>query len=125
MKTHKILFYGATALLSILMIFSAGFYIFGHAAVAEIFAKLGYPVYVIYPLATAKIFGVIAIWTNYSRRLREWAYAGFFFDFVLALSAHINARDGEWLPAAVAVLLLLTSYFTAKNVRENSAVVNA
>ena len=43
------------------------------------FQSLGYPIYLIYPLATAKVLGIIAIITKKSRLLKEWAYAGFFF----------------------------------------------
>lgn len=123
MKTQKIIYYATTGLLSLLMIFSAGLYFFNHAAVADIFTKLGFPTYIIYPLAIAKILGLIAIWTKYSKSLTEWAYAGFFFDFVLALSAHLNAGDGEWIPAAVALILLASSYYFGKRLNENPSVV--
>ena len=79
--------------------------------VAQTFTNLGYPTYIIYPLAVAKILGLIAIWTNMSPKLKEWAYAGFFFDFVLALTAHLQAQDGEFLPALIAIVLLFLSYY--------------
>ena len=78
--------------------------------VVATFTKLGFPAYIIYPLAMAKILGLIAIWTNKSKTLKEWAYAGFFFDFVLAASAHININDGEFGAAVFAMILLLLSY---------------
>lgn len=120
MKTNKIIYYGATGLLTLLMIFSAGMYFFNHAAIAEVFVRLGYPAYIIYPLAAAKILGLIAIWSNYSRDLKQWAYAGFFYDFLLALAAHVNAKDGEWLPAFVALILLMVSYFLGRNLEKHS-----
>ena len=55
MKTTKIIYWIATALLCLLMLASAGMYIFNHAEVAKIFISLGYPTYIIYPLAIAKI----------------------------------------------------------------------
>ena len=58
----------------------------------------------------AKILGVIAILSKQSRLLKEWAYAGFFFDFLLAISAHLNAGDGEFPLAVIALVLLLVSY---------------
>ena len=49
--------------------------------------------------------------------LKEWAYAGFFFNFVMAFFAHQQAGDGQWAGALVALVVLLTSYFVGKKVR--------
>ena len=109
-KTTKIIYLIATGLLTVLMLLSAGMYFINHQMVAETFTRLGFPTYIIYPLAVAKILGLVAIWTKKSNILKEWAYAGFFFDFLLAFSAHINAGDGESVPAIIAMVLLLVSY---------------
>ncbi len=84
--------------------------------VEGIFKSLGYPTYIIYPLAFAKIVGILAILTKKSTFLKELAYAGFFFDFILAVSAHINANDGGHLTALVAMILLVVSYIYDKKV---------
>lgn len=114
MKNLKLIYKISTGLLTAMMLMSAGMYFFNHAAISQTFTNLGYPAYIIYPLAIAKILGLVAIWTNQSRSLKEWAYAGFFFDFVLALSAHLMVGDGEFAPALVAIILLFTSYFSWK-----------
>lgn len=121
MKRDKIIYYVTTGLLSALMLMSAGMYFVNYSEVAKTFVKLGYPTYVIYPLAIAKILGLVAIWTKLSRTLREWAYAGFFFDFLLASSAHIFAKDGQFAPAIVAIVLLLTSYFFSQRLDEQKS----
>lgn len=108
-------YYASTFLLTIFMLFSAGMSIFNNAGVVEEFTQLGYPTYIIYPLAIAKILGLIAIWSNYSRTLKEWAYAGFLYDFTLALSAHINAGDGELAGPIIALALLAASYFSYRS----------
>jgi len=113
-KRNKIIYLVATGLLTALMLFSAGMYFFNYEMVSATFTKLGFPTYIIYPLAIAKILGLIAIWTKKSNALKEWAYAGFFFDFVLALTAHINISDGEYAPALLALVLLFVSYFFEK-----------
>jgi hypothetical protein len=118
MKIQKIIYWVTTGLLCLLMLASAGMYIFNHQAVLEIFKTLGFPAYIVYPLAVAKLLGVIAILSKQSKTLKEWAYAGFFFDFLLAASAHINAGDGEFALAIVALVLLLVSYFFDKKVFE-------
>ncbi|NNF33980.1 MAG: DoxX family protein [Saprospiraceae bacterium] len=114
-KQIKLFYYISTGMLTLLMLMSAGMYFFDHEMVRETFTNLGYPTYIIYPLAIAKILGLIAIWSGKSKMLKEWAYAGFFFDFILALSAHINVNDGEYLPAAIGIILLIISYSTSKN----------
>lgn len=94
---NKIIDWIATGLLSLLTLSAVGMYIFNHAEVVKTFGLLGFPAYIIYPLAAAKTLGVIAIVSNYSKTLKEWAYSGFFFNFLLALSAHLNAGDGEFM----------------------------
>jgi len=109
-KRDKIIYWIFTGLLSAMMLMSASMYIFNYEMVSTTFIKLGYPIYIIYPLAIAKILGVIAIVSNKSRVLKEWAYAGFFFDFILAVAAHISISDGEQLGAFIAIALLAGSY---------------
>ena len=112
----KIGYWIVTGLLCLMMLGSAGMYIFNHAEVMKIFTDLHYPTYIIYPLAIAKILGVAAILTNYSRILKEWAYAGFFFDFLLAASAHYFAGVPSLHLAIVALILLIISYILDKKV---------
>ncbi|MDX1350723.1 MAG: DoxX family protein, partial [Putridiphycobacter sp.] len=101
-------------LLSALLVMSAGMYIFKNADITTTFQSLGYPVYIIYPLAIAKILAVIALWTPRMPTLKEWTYSALFFEFLLALSAHLNVGDGDFAGALVAIILLAISYFTYK-----------
>lgn len=120
MNRNKLIYWIATAPLCLMMLGSAGMYVFDHAGIVKVFETLGYPEYIVYPLAAAKILGVIAILTGYSRTLKEWAYAGFFFDFILAFLAHLYAGDGGFFLPVVAIILLLVSYFSN---RTNSNLV--
>ena len=112
MNAKKILFFVSTGLLSLMMLFSAGMYIFNNAEISKLFEKLGHPGYIPYPLAALKLLGLAAIWSNYSAKLKEWAYAGFFFNFVLAFSAHMAIGDGEFAPSLAALTFLIISYVT-------------
>jgi len=111
----KLIYLISTSLITLLMLMSASMYFLKQDIVAETFTNLGYPTYLIYPLAVAKLLGLIAIWTRKNNTLREWAYAGFFFDFVLAAMAHFHVSDGQAAPALVGIVLLLVSYFSGKN----------
>ena len=113
-RTNKTIYWIATGLLTLMMLMSVGMYLFNHAEVSETFTKLGFPTYIIYPLAIAKLLGLVAIWTNKIKALKDWAYAGFFFNILLAISAHIMIKDGEHMPAIVALVLLLVSYMYSK-----------
>ncbi len=113
-KTTRISYYVATGLLTLLMLFSAQMYFFKTEMVRGFFDSLGYPSYLVYPLAIAKILGLIAIWTRKSRTLLEWAYAGFFFDTVLAAAAHLQAEDGGHVMAMGGVVLVIVSYVAAQ-----------
>lgn len=105
----KYVYYASTGLLTLLMCFSAYNYFFNYEMIESFFVQLGYPNYLIYPLAIAKILGLIAIWTRVSKMLTEWAYAGFFFDVVLALAAHLVNQDGGHMFAAIGIILVILS----------------
>ena len=110
MKRDRILYWISTGLLSLMMTGSGIAYMVAHAEVAEVFHTLGYPTYIVYPLAILKLLGVVAILTRKSNLLKNLAYAGFFYDFVLALGAHVHAHDGEFAPSIVALVLLVTFF---------------
>ncbi len=118
MKRDKIIYYVSTGLLTLLMLFSAGMYIFNNEAVQGMFTNFGYPTYIIYPLAIAKLLGVFTIWNPKFNTLKEWAYAGFFFDFVLAFFAHKMINDGEETGAIIALVLLTVSYVFSKRIKK-------
>lgn len=108
-KRNKIIYWIVTGLLSGLMLMSASMYFLKYEMVNETFTFLGFPSFLIYPLAIAKLLGLVAIWSNKSKLLKEWAYAGFFFDFIIALGAHFLASDGQSGMAIIAIVLLLIS----------------
>lgn len=107
-----------TGLFSLLIGMGAGMYFFDYETVAGMYNKMGFPTFIIYPLAVAKILGLVAIWTNKSKTLKEWAYAGFVFELLLAIGAHLNISDGEHWGAVVALILVSTSYFFNKKLHD-------
>jgi len=111
MNINKIIYWISTGLMCLLFLFSAGMYFFNNPVIKETFTFLGFPTWVIYPLAMAKILAVISILTKQSKLLKEWAYAGLFFDSLLAFGAHWFAKDGQFAPAIIAIILILVSRF--------------
>jgi uncharacterized membrane protein YphA (DoxX/SURF4 family) len=57
-------------------------------------AHLGYPAYFSTILGAWKLLGAIAIVAPRLPRLKEWAYAGFFFDLTSAAISHASVGDG-------------------------------
>lgn len=117
MDIKKIIYYIVTGVLTAIMIYSAQMYLRNPEEIARYFESVNYPGYLVYPLAIAKILGLVAIWGNFSKSLKEWAYAGFFFDIALAFTAHMVASDGGELFSIIAFVTLMTSYFLGKTIR--------
>lgn len=114
MKRIKIAHWVFTGLIGAMLLASGVMYIAKHDDLIVEFIKLGFPIWLIYPMAVAKIVGVVMIVTKLNTWLTEWAYAGIFFNLLLAFGAHIALGDGDAIPPVVAIMLILGSYFTWK-----------
>ena len=76
---------------------------------SNMFTSLGVPTEIIYPLAIAKILGILAIWLIKNRIIIALAYLGFALDLVFATIAHISAGQ-EFIGPVVPLVLLIISY---------------
>jgi uncharacterized membrane protein YphA (DoxX/SURF4 family) len=56
-------------------------------------AHLGYPAYLATLLGLWKVLGAIAVLAPRTARLKEWAYAGMFFDLTGAAFSHASSGD--------------------------------
>ena len=106
----KIVYWVGTGLLSLVMIFSATMYFTNTAAIQEAFTGFGYPSYLVIPLGIVKLLGLVAIISNRSATLKEWAYFGFLIDLILAIAAHLAVKDGQSLFAIAALAGWIASY---------------
>jgi hypothetical protein len=120
-KRDKIIYRVVTALFSILILMGAVMYFADYEMVAETFTSLGVPTYVIYPLAIAKILGIIAIWTNLSKILTHLAYGAFIVELLLAIFSHINAGDGDAFGPVVPLILVIISYVFYRRINKEVA----
>lgn len=98
-------------------------YFFNTKMVEGFFESLNYPTYIVIPLAIIKVLGVVIILLRKNIWLTEWAYAGFFFDVVLATVAHYNAGHGLLGMSFFTIFLVLISYFLGKEARDKKLVV--
>jgi hypothetical protein len=117
MNTQKIIYWIATVLLCGIMLYSASMYFAKTEMVRGFFEHLNHPSYIVIPLAIAKVLGVIIVLSRKIKWLMEWAYAGMFFDMLLAFAAHQHADDGAYMLSLLGIGFLLVSYFLGKSVR--------
>lgn len=84
----------------------------GPEPIVKIMLQLGYPLYLMKILGFAKILGGFTILIGKSQKLKEWAYAGFAFDFLGATASHILAGDfsNSFFPF-IFFIFLMVSYF--------------
>ncbi|WP_055447031.1 DoxX family protein [Lacinutrix mariniflava] len=110
MKTNKTIYWIATGLLCALFIMGAMMYIFNYPRAESFFISLGFPTWIIYPLATLKILGPLTILSRKSLFLKELTYSGFIFDATLAFFAHLMVADGEYLFSILALTFTTISW---------------
>lgn len=109
MDTNKMIYWISTLIMCSVFAYSASMYFTKTEMVRGFFTALGYPSYIVIPLAIAKVLGIIAVLTKQSKMLMEWAYAGFLIDAVLALAAHQAANDGGSMFSVIAIVSLVIS----------------
>ena len=119
---YRVVYWVATAILCLVVLYSAFMYLFYYDMVAGFYRALGFPVWMIYPSAIAKLLAVAAILTRWSSFLKEWAYAGLFFDVSMALAAHLIAGDGGGAFALTAVISSIASYIADGKLHGNAGI---
>ena len=75
---------------------------------AEGMRLLGYPLYMMTILGVWKVLGSIALLAPGWVRLKEWAYAGAFFNLSGAAVSHIVMGDAAWHAYYTASLAIIT-----------------
>ena len=112
-RSGRIAFWIATALLCLQMGFTA-YAQLRLPQVADAFTHLGFPAYFRVEISWAKLIGIAILLAPAPARLKEWAYAGFAFDLVSAIIAHLAVGDGPqaWGWAAATLVLWALSYFS-------------
>ncbi len=76
---------------------------------------LGYPEYFGTMLVVFKVLGTLAlIIPQVPARIKEWAYAGFVFDFIFACGSHwaVDGFGGQTIFPLIVLAILLVSYVT-------------
>lgn len=122
MKKYKIIFWVSTILIFLFEGVMPA--LTGNSEMAkEGIRHLGYPEYFGSALVIFKVLGTLAlIIPQVPARIKEWAYAGFVFDFLFAAISHGNVDGfgfGVIFPFIV-LAVLLVSYFSYHKLKETT-----
>lgn len=102
-KRNSIIFWISTGLFTAFMLMSTIPNILSTEEWLEIFRQLGYPAYMLPFLGVAKLLGLVAIVVPGFPRLKEWAYAGLFFD--LAGAVYSGLAVGGFDPLMLVMII--------------------
>lgn len=112
MKKEKILFWTATTIIALFEGLMPAL-TFQSEMAKEGIRHLGYPEYFGNALVVFKVLGVLAlIIPQIPKRVKEWAYAGFAFDFIFASISHgaVDGINGQTFFPMVVLAILAVSY---------------
>lgn len=102
-KRDAIIFWISTGLFSAFMLSSAIPNIMSTQEWVDIFKWLGFPLYMLPFIGVAKLLGAITVLIPGFPRIKEWAYAGLFFDLTGAVYAGLSV--GGFNPQMLVMLV--------------------
>ncbi|MCU0434895.1 MAG: DoxX family protein [Bacteroidia bacterium] len=123
MKKTRLAYWIITSLFAAFMLFTAIPDIMLEPEAVTYIVALGYPEYFIVFIGIAKAVGSVAILIPQFNRIKEWAYAGLFFDL---LAAAISTAVTQELNAGIIFILLpiaflFASYFLWHKLKKQQA----
>ena len=121
---RKIVYWGSTGIITLMLLFALQ-YLTGSEQVVSGFAKAGYPQHLRIVLGIAKPLAAIVLLLPGFALLKEWAYAGVTFAWVMAaISAYSSGEPVQVCILPLGLLVLLTvSYLTRPPGRRVSAAL--
>ncbi|PZF71127.1 DoxX family protein [Taibaiella soli] len=120
-KTTNIIYWTGTILTALWFGASGLFELTGNPVVWDITVKLGYPAHFIYLLGVFKLSGVaVLLIPNKLLRLKEWVFAGVFFDITFAFFSKIAILGfAATIDAIVAFAMVTTTYLMFRKLYPN------
>ncbi|CAI8820113.1 DoxX family protein [Chryseobacterium sp. IT-36CA2] len=111
-KTTKIIYWAGAIFMSLWFAASGFFELTKNPVVWDITQQLGYPPHFIYILGVFKISGVLVLLLpNKLLRLKEWVFAGMFFDILFAFFSKIAVLGfPATVDAIIAFSVLMVTY---------------
>ena len=107
-------YFSVLGIFTFCILVSLYFYIFQHENAVQEFQKLGYPEHLVGIIALGQIIGLIIILRNKGKRKIEWAYSGFFVNFICAFFAHFYSKYGNGGASILYLIILGALYISNK-----------
>ena len=110
---RKIAYWGSTSIIALSLLFAVS-YLTANEQVVSGFAKAGYPQHLRIVLGIAKPVAAIVLLLPGFALLKEWAYAGVTFAWVMAFISAYTSGEGArvWMLPPALLVLLIVSYVT-------------
>lgn len=110
---RKIAYWSSTAIVALMLLLTLS-YLSGNEQVVSGFTKSGYPQHLRIVLGVAKPVAAIVLLLPGFALLKEWAYAGVAFAWVMAFISAISSGEGVqvWSMPPALLALLIVSYAT-------------
>ena len=113
---HLTIYHIATWMSALIAFVTAIAYFARPSVIVKNFSALGYPTYLPILLGVWKVLGAIALIAPVPPLLREWAYAGFTFNYTGAMLSHLACKEYKQLLAPLIVFgILAISHFFSPN----------
>lgn len=124
-KTEKIIFWSGAIFMSLWFGASGFFELTKNPIVWDITQQLGYPSHFIYILGVFKLSGIIVLLLpNRLLKLKEWVFAGMFFDIIFAFFSKIAVLGfPATIDAIVAFTVLSVTYFMFRRIYDQKLVL--
>jgi DoxX-like protein len=109
MKAKTAAYWISTTMIALVFLPGGIFYVLRVPPVVAGVAQLGFPAYFVTFLGVWKVLGAIALLVPGFALVKEWAYAGMFFDLTGAAVASAATGNAWWhvlAPLAIAVVLV-------------------
>ena len=113
-KRNKIIYWIATLWLALGMVSTGVVQIMRIPQEVDLMNGLGYPVYILTIIGVWKLLGTVAVLAPRLALLKEWAYAGFFFNMSGAVFSHLfvgSSAADIFGPMLLIVLTIISWYF--------------
>ncbi|MGZ3945527.1 MAG: DoxX family protein [Mucilaginibacter sp.] len=127
-KTTKIVYWVLLALFCLFHIGDAMGGLTMAKAGVDAMHVMGYPAYLMPFLAVMKLLGIIALFQNKFKRLKEWAFAGFAFTLIGASVSHFCAHESTLfvvMPLIFLAILFVIYYCWRRLEQPGPSVANA
>jgi uncharacterized membrane protein YphA (DoxX/SURF4 family) len=112
-----------TGLIAAVLLFGGAVDVAHPPSAVAFLAHLGYPAYFAMLIGTWKVLGSIALLAPRWPRLKEWAYAGVFFDLTGAAVSH--AASGDPAPRVLVPLVMTALALASWSLRPESRKLGA